>query len=191
VSTTMMEKLNLKTEPHAHPYKLQWLKKGNDIQVTKKCLVQFSIGKNYKDEVLCDVPMDACHILLRRPRQFDRRTFHDGFKNTYSFEKDGTKITLAPLRMLTAPKPSKGKCSNLLSICEVERALSECEEGYALVVVEKKDTIKIPLILQPLLEKFLDVISEELPPGLPPMRDIQHHIDLVLGSVLLTRQPIV
>jgi len=57
--------------------------------------------------------------------------------------------------------------------------------------VEKKDTIKIPLILQPLLEKFLDVISEELPPGLPPMRDIQHHIDLVLGSVLLTRQPIV
>jgi hypothetical protein len=72
----MMEKLNLKTEPHAHPYKLQWLKKGNDIQVTKKCLVQFSIGKNYKDEVLCNVvPMDVCHILLGRPWQFDRRTF--------------------------------------------------------------------------------------------------------------------
>jgi hypothetical protein len=31
VSTTMVEKLNLKTEPHSHPYKLQWLKKGNDI----------------------------------------------------------------------------------------------------------------------------------------------------------------
>jgi hypothetical protein len=52
------------------------------------------------------------------------------------------------------------------------------------VVVEKKDPIEIPLILQPLLEKFLDVILEELPPGLPPMRDIQHHIDLVSGSVL-------
>jgi hypothetical protein len=40
------------------------------------------------------------------------------------------------------------------------------------VVVEKKDPIEIPLILQPLLEKFSDVISEELPPGLPPMRVI-------------------
>jgi hypothetical protein len=185
VSTTMVEKLNLKTEPHSHPYKLQWLKKGNDIQVTKKCLIQFSIGKNYKDEVLCDVvPMDACHILLGRPWQYDKRAFHDGFKNTYSFEKDGTKITLAPLRMLHTPKPSKGEGSNLLSICEVERALTDCGKGYALVVVEKKDPIEIPLILQPLVEKFPDVVPEELPPGLPPMRDIQHHIDLVPGSIL-------
>jgi hypothetical protein len=116
--------------------------------------------------------MDAYHILLGRPWQFDRRTGHDGFKNTYSFEKDGTKITIAMLRMLTTPKPSKGKGSNLLSICEVERDLIECGEGHALVVVEKKDPIKIPLIPQPLLEKFPDVIPEELPPGLPPMRDI-------------------
>jgi hypothetical protein len=43
--------------------------------------------------------MDACHILLGRLWQFDRRTFYDGFKNTYSFEKDGAKVTLAPLRM--------------------------------------------------------------------------------------------
>jgi hypothetical protein len=94
------------------------------------------LEKNYKDEVLCDVvPMDACHILLGRPWQYDKRAFHDGFKNTYSFEKDGTKITLAPLRMLHTPKPSKGEGSNLLSICEVERALTDCREGYALVVV--------------------------------------------------------
>jgi hypothetical protein len=52
------------------------------------------------------------------------------------------------------------------------------------VVVEKKDPIEIPLILQPLVEKFPDVVPEELPPGLPPMRDIQHHIDLVPGSIL-------
>jgi hypothetical protein len=173
VSTIMVEKLNLKTGPRSYRYKLQWLRKGNDIMVSKKCLVQFSIGKNYKDEVLCDVvPMDACHILLDRPWQFDRKTFHDGFKNTYSFEKDGAKITLALLGMLTAPKPSKGEGSNLLSICEVERVLTECGERYALVVVTKKDPIEIPLILQPLLEKFPDVISKKLPLGLPPMRDI-------------------
>jgi hypothetical protein len=76
VSTIMVEKLNLKTEPRSYRYKLQWLRKGNDIMVSKKCLVQFSIGKNYKDEVLCDVvPMDACHILLDRPWQFDRKLF--------------------------------------------------------------------------------------------------------------------
>jgi hypothetical protein len=56
--------------------------------------------------------------------------------------------------MLTAPKPSRGEGSNLLSICEVERTLSECGKGYALVVVEKKDPIEIPPILQPLLEKI-------------------------------------
>ncbi|KAF7826900.1 Transposon Ty3-G Gag-Pol polyprotein [Senna tora] len=60
-------------------------------------LISFSIGK-YKDEVLCDVvPMQASHLLLGRPWQFDRRTIHDGFKNRYSFSKDGRSFTLVPL----------------------------------------------------------------------------------------------
>ena len=41
----------------------------------KQVLINFSIG-NYKDEVLCDlVPMEATHILLGRPWQFDRKAF--------------------------------------------------------------------------------------------------------------------
>ncbi|GJV55821.1 RNA-directed DNA polymerase [Tanacetum coccineum] len=36
-------------------------------KVTKRCLVHFSIGKKYNDEVWCEVvPMDAYHILLGR-----------------------------------------------------------------------------------------------------------------------------
>jgi hypothetical protein len=67
VAATMVEKLKLKTEDHSEPYKLQWLRKGNEVKVNKRCLVEFSIGKNYKDVVVCDiVPMDACHLLLGR-----------------------------------------------------------------------------------------------------------------------------
>ena len=103
----MVEKLKLETKNHPQPYKLQWLCKGNKVKVNKRCLIQFSIGKNYKGAVICDVvPMNACHLLLRRPWQYDRKTIHYGFKNTYSFELNGVKITLVPLRMIHVPKPS-------------------------------------------------------------------------------------
>ena len=41
-----------------------------------------------------------------------------------------------------------------------------------------------PPIMQPILIEFEDVVQEEIPPGLLPMHDIQHHIDSVSGSVL-------
>ena len=68
VAASMVEKLNLQTQPHPRPYKLQWFQKGKGLLVEKRCLVDFSIGKNYKDSIWCDVvPIDACHLLLGRP----------------------------------------------------------------------------------------------------------------------------
>ena len=68
VAENIVEKLQLKTEAHPHPYKLNWLNKGNTVKVNKHCLIQFSIGSNYKNEVLCDVvPTNVCHFLLGRP----------------------------------------------------------------------------------------------------------------------------
>ena len=49
VAEEMVTKLNLKTEPLFQPYKIQWVQSGNGLKFTKKCLVSFSIGKNYKD----------------------------------------------------------------------------------------------------------------------------------------------
>ena len=68
VSKEMVDKLNLQCEKHPHPYRIAWFKKGNEVTVDKRCLVKFSIGKVYKDELWCDViPMDAYHVLLGRP----------------------------------------------------------------------------------------------------------------------------
>ncbi|GJV24685.1 RNA-directed DNA polymerase, partial [Tanacetum coccineum] len=41
--------------------------------------------------------MDACHLLLGRPWLYDHQVKHDGFRNTYSFHKDTSSLTLAPL----------------------------------------------------------------------------------------------
>jgi hypothetical protein len=61
-------------------------------------LVAFQIGK-YEDVVLCDiVPIQTGHLLLGRPRQFDRHVKYDGFTNMYSFVLNQRSITLVPLR---------------------------------------------------------------------------------------------
>ncbi|KAL4291023.1 hypothetical protein GQ457_14G015300 [Hibiscus cannabinus] len=87
-STLMVEKLGLTTMEHPNPYNLQWLNNGDEIKVTKQ-VVPFSIGK-YKDEVTCDVcSMNACHFLLGRPWQYDKRVLHDCFTNRYSFTHEG------------------------------------------------------------------------------------------------------
>uniref|UniRef100_A0A0E0J2G5 Uncharacterized protein n=1 Tax=Oryza nivara TaxID=4536 RepID=A0A0E0J2G5_ORYNI len=46
------------------------------LKITHKARVKFSIG-NYVDIVDCDIaPMNACHLLLGRPRQFDLDATH-------------------------------------------------------------------------------------------------------------------
>jgi hypothetical protein len=43
------------------------------------------------------------------------------------------------------------------------------------------EDIPIPIEVAKLLEEYVDVTPNELPYGLPPKRDIQHHIDPILG----------
>ena len=67
-SIKLVSKLKLATIEHPRPYTLQWLKKANEVIVSKQALVAFSI-REYKDEIICDVlSMDACHLLLGKPK---------------------------------------------------------------------------------------------------------------------------
>ncbi|GJW03375.1 hypothetical protein Tco_1562231 [Tanacetum coccineum] len=56
------------------------------------------------------------------------------------------------------------------------------------MVVEENEIIsEAPLQVQPLLREFADVIPNDIPPGLSAMRDIQHCIDFIPGSVIPNR----
>ncbi|XP_073110280.1 uncharacterized protein [Elaeis guineensis] len=118
-------------------------------------------GKSYKDEVVCDViPMKASHLLLRRPWQYDRRAIHDGFKNIYSFAKNGKNIVLAPL------SPQQIQKNQLVP----------------------GEEVSLPPQMKEILEEFTYVFSEVLPKGLPPIKGIKHQIDLILGFALPNRR---
>ena len=54
------------------------------------------------------------------------------------------------------------------------------KQVYAVVVIdgEPKKVTEIPEAIQPLIKEFEELFPKELPVGLPPMRKIQHCIDL-------------
>ena len=48
---------------------------------------------------MCDVvEMDACHLLLGRPKQYDVNSKHDGRRNVYIISKNGKEYTMRPLQ---------------------------------------------------------------------------------------------
>lgn len=187
ISSEAIKKLALKAEKHPKPYKLAWLRKGGEVKVNRRSCVKFSIGKKYQDEIWCDVvDMDVCHLLLGRPWQYDRAVQHDDRTNSYSFMFEGTKITLVPKKQQQEDSKLEEieELKTSLSLKEFVKEVEDEPEVFLLIGRESSEEVEIPEEVKPVLEEFEDVFPEELPKELPPLRDIQHQIDVVPGAVL-------
>ena len=77
--------------------------------------------------------MKEYHLLLKRPRLYDRRPIYDGFKHTYSFEIHGKKIILTPLNLVVDIKPSKTEGETLITNDECPQELKEEKDELALM----------------------------------------------------------
>ena len=211
-SDRLVEKLNLVTKSHPCPYKLQWLNQCGEIQVSKQVEIDFSIGK-YRDKVLCDVvPMEASHILLGRPWQYDTNTNHNGSANKISFQYQGQKFTLKPLsprevredqkKLREKIEQEKDKKKNetlerkenfLIKKGEVKKILLAEQPLYLLVcttqilITNTFENFELPSSVKSLLQDFQDVFPASVPSGLPPLRGIEHQIDLIPGASLPNR----
>ncbi|XP_039145675.1 uncharacterized protein LOC120282882 [Dioscorea cayenensis subsp. rotundata] len=125
--------------------------------------------------------MDACHLLFGRPWQYDRSVVHNGRTNTYSFTKDGVKIVLLPRRDTTT-SPTRD-ITNLLTLAKFEEEILQSDVVFALIGKGVAVEEAIPHIAKPIVDEFKDVFPDEL----PPLRDIQHQIDLEPGAALPNR----
>jgi len=190
VSNYMVEKLEMLRQSHPLPYKLQWLNKGSEVKVMKRGLVNFSIGQKYQDQVWCDVvPMDACHLLLGRPCQYDHRAHHDCYANTYTFVKDGVKIKLTPLPSSGLDKNTNESKSlvSLITKTQFKEDVDEVQTMSFILMFEENAEIVLPVEIEQMHSEFLNVVPEDFPQGFTPMREIQHAIDFIPGVVIPNR----
>ena len=52
------------------------------------------------------------------------------------------------------------------------------------VVLTSTTMDDLPKEVQELLDNFVDIVVDEMPNSLPPIKSISHHIDLILGASL-------
>ncbi|XP_020676557.1 uncharacterized protein LOC110095377 [Dendrobium catenatum] len=160
-----------------------------EIAVTDMCKVSISIGRYYVSEILCDVvDMDVFHLILGRPWQFDVEAIYDCRANTYAFDWKGKKLRLLPRSPDQENNSSNGKTA-LFSVTRkaLLNAWKDTDCIMTLVVTEQNATTgshALPSCISQLLQQFEDIAPPELLAELPPVRTIQHEIELTPGATL-------
>ena len=97
-------------------------------------------------------------------------------------EKNGVKFTLLPLRSRARSKVPKVDKQKIFTITHSEHemgaAIKESRVVHTLVVKqvltmeEENKPVEHPAEVKEILEEFSSILPEDLPEGLPPMRDI-------------------
>jgi hypothetical protein len=137
--------------------------------------------------------MDVCHLLLGRPWQYDKNMVHDGRKNTYTLEKNGRTHML----LLIKDKKVKIEMRNTILLMSGKELLDEVKkkEYTQFIVVGKPKIVSTSTSIDDLLEEiqeslgeFVDIVVDELPCSLPPIRSISHHIDIIPRSSLPNKE---
>ncbi|XP_020698625.1 uncharacterized protein LOC110111201 [Dendrobium catenatum] len=132
--------------------------------------------------------MDVCHIILGRPWQFDVGEIFDGRANTYTFDWKGKKLRLLPDPAVKEATPPADKAALFVVPGNaLLNAWKESSDIVALVVKEQTATVNrtgLPPAVSQLLQQYSDVCPQELPAELPPLRSINHQVDLHPGATL-------
>jgi hypothetical protein len=143
ICSDLVAALSLSTRRLPTPHYIQWMNQSGMLKITHKMRVKFSIA-NYIDTVDYDVALlSACHLLLRRPCQFDLDATHTGRSNRYSFMHKGIqhvlKLMIESAIKAEAFAPVKKK---------FHAATIKAKPGMALIQGEENDVVvselKIP-----------------------------------------------
>ena len=80
--------------------------------------------------------------------------------------------------------PNRPSGEKTLSALQLEKGLRKGEHTYVTAMIEIKldKQVEVPDAIAPILSRFVDVMPPELPKKLPPRRQTDHRIELVLGS---------
>ncbi|XP_078437647.1 uncharacterized protein LOC144708269 [Wolffia australiana] len=158
----------------------------------RQCRLPLKVS-TYAEHVLCDVlPMKVGSIILGRPWLYDHEDTLAGRANTCSFTYQGRRVTWHPYVMKPVNKLAATKPVGLMVVRGPLFAGDLGRKGgdTSLCLAVTLDVPADPLVaprspeVEALISEFGDIFPDELPGGLPPMRNIQHAIDLVPSASL-------
>ena len=99
---------------------------------------------------------------------------NDGRANTYTLTKDGVKHKLKPLQ------EKEEKVCNAARICVVDgkdflKGMKHEHMCFAIIPKDSKEEVEeVPTKVVDMLGDFSDIVSDNVPNGLPPMKKISH-----------------